>query len=100
MTTFEMAWKRLVAVVATLISVGLISLGLLVVYLQIRGEDEPVAEPAKLLKWDDEEAGVRCYMYGEDLLCFKVAESEDTGEEEGDDSVPEGEWYKRATESL
>ena len=100
MTTFEMTWKRATALVATLISVGLIATGIMLIVFQFRSDEEPPpVAPLTLLTWDDKETGKRCYMYGENLLCVGLpVETEE--EEDDDDSYPENEWYKRATESL
>ena len=98
MTTFEKAWKRLVAALATVVSVTLISLGLLAIVLQVMGTSEPPSEPQTLRWWDDEENGIRCYTWGENLRCFAVT---DVSEEDDDDSFPEDEWFKRiSTEGL
>ena len=103
MTTFEMTWKRATAVVATLISVGLIAVGVMLIVFQFRSDDgPPPVEPLTLRSWDDKETGKRCYMYGENLLCtdLPVAAEVVEEEEDDDDSFPEDEWYKRVTESL
>lgn len=99
MTTFEMAWKRTTAVIATLIAVLLIIAGATVTVIQFLKTDPVEQTPVTgtLKFWDDPEMGIRCYTFGDNLRCY-AGLTPVLEEESEDDSFPEDEWFRRAAE--